>query len=443
MASYEETTAIAVIEEKQHNEVDLYPQMAMSLDVARAQLKALREFVSEILVPGEDYGIIPGTAKPTLLKPGAEKLCEVYALTPEVEIIDKVEDWHARPPFFHYTVKVRLVSRRSGKVMGEGIGSCNSRESRFADRWMTEKQARDQGIDTEGLPSKEFDGKYGKYRKVLVVNEDTPTLVNTIQKMAEKRALVSATLKVTRASAIFTQDLEDIKGLDPDAPLEVAQKAAQKPPQAANGKATTPPTTTTAQKAPTRPAQEATRGQNGATNGSGATPAQVRAIYNIVRNRGLDEAGMDERCKAAYGVPVSGLTRAQASEVISRLNEGQLPPVPEKAKPETVAPVIEGEVVGDVDPIEEAPGAWFWEPLDEAGFERAEVRTLLGDLSMYNEKDLKAAHSALLDDAAVWQFLAARGYSRSKAVLEAKRKGHDSVADLAQAIQEAELGGGS
>src|SRR5688572_15251827 len=31
---------------------------------------------------GEDYGVIPGTKKPTLLKPGAEKICNVYGLVP-------------------------------------------------------------------------------------------------------------------------------------------------------------------------------------------------------------------------------------------------------------------------------------------------------------------------------------------------------------------------
>lgn len=42
-----------------------------------AQLKAIKEFqnlVQNQLIEGKDFGIIPGTgAKPTLLKPGAEK----------------------------------------------------------------------------------------------------------------------------------------------------------------------------------------------------------------------------------------------------------------------------------------------------------------------------------------------------------------------------------
>ena len=38
-----------------------------------------------VMVKGQDYGVIPGTAKPTLLKPGAEKLAEYYGYAPIVK----------------------------------------------------------------------------------------------------------------------------------------------------------------------------------------------------------------------------------------------------------------------------------------------------------------------------------------------------------------------
>ena len=38
------------------------------------------------MVKGEDYGVIPGTgSKPTLLKPGAEKLCVLFKLSTKIE----------------------------------------------------------------------------------------------------------------------------------------------------------------------------------------------------------------------------------------------------------------------------------------------------------------------------------------------------------------------
>ena len=52
----------------------------------------------------------------------------------------------------------------------------------------------------------EIDADTTLYR---VSNEDIPDLINTIQKMAQKRALVAATLIATSASEFFTQDVED------------------------------------------------------------------------------------------------------------------------------------------------------------------------------------------------------------------------------------------
>lgn len=42
---------------------------------------AIIEFVQRVMKPGVDFGTIPGTPKPTLLKPGAEKLCTLFGLT--------------------------------------------------------------------------------------------------------------------------------------------------------------------------------------------------------------------------------------------------------------------------------------------------------------------------------------------------------------------------
>ena len=49
-------------------------------------------------------------------------------------------------------------------------------------------------------------------------NPDLPDLWNTVVKMAEKRARVDAVLAVTGASALFTQDVEDVP--PPAAPAE-------------------------------------------------------------------------------------------------------------------------------------------------------------------------------------------------------------------------------
>src|SRR3712207_8854318 len=46
---------------------------AMSIESAVERYNAVTEFVSRVLRKDVDYGVIPGTDKRTLLKPGAEK----------------------------------------------------------------------------------------------------------------------------------------------------------------------------------------------------------------------------------------------------------------------------------------------------------------------------------------------------------------------------------
>src|SRR5580698_4974819 len=55
----------------------------MSMEVALARRAAIVEFTRKIMVRDRDFGEIPGTSKPTLLKPGAEKLCNFFGLEPE------------------------------------------------------------------------------------------------------------------------------------------------------------------------------------------------------------------------------------------------------------------------------------------------------------------------------------------------------------------------
>jgi len=56
---------------------------AMSMEVALARRSAIVEFTRRIMIKDQDFGEIPGTSKPTLLKPGAEKLCSFFGLEPE------------------------------------------------------------------------------------------------------------------------------------------------------------------------------------------------------------------------------------------------------------------------------------------------------------------------------------------------------------------------
>ncbi len=199
----------------------------MDIETAVARLRQFQEFISSYLVENEDYGIIPGTQKPTLLKPGADKLCELYGLSDDCIVIEKVEDFEHG--LFDYTVKCTLTSRRNGYIVATGLGSCNSYEKKY--RWRdTQRKCPNCGKETIIKGREEYGGGWVCFTKKggcgakfpdtdpsivnqpigRVPNEDVADLKNTILKMSKKRAKIDATLSATRSSGIFTQDMEDL-----------------------------------------------------------------------------------------------------------------------------------------------------------------------------------------------------------------------------------------
>ena len=177
-------------------------------DNLRGALTKVRQFqaiVKKMLIPNIDYGVIPGTGdKPTLLKPGAEKLSKMHGLADKYEILERVEDFEK--PFFNYVIKCTMFHIASGEVISEGFGSCNSMESKFRYRWVNENKVPPE-LNKEDLPTRSYNNKF-LYR---IDNDDICSQANTILKMGKKRAQVDATLSACRLSAVFTQDFDDIE----------------------------------------------------------------------------------------------------------------------------------------------------------------------------------------------------------------------------------------
>ena len=212
-------------------------------EIVEAGLKKLQHYqaiVQKTLIKGMDYGVIPGTQKPTLLKPGAEKLAKIHGLADEYEILEKIEDWDK--PFFHYLLKCKLRHMQSGVVISEGTGSCNSKENKYRWRWVKEKEIPN-NLDPADLVRKTMRGQYGEYTQYRVENDDIFTQVNTLLKMAQKRAMVNAVLSACRLSAVFTQDMEDMippekaiekPDITPPLALKQPQKQAEMPLESKN-----------------------------------------------------------------------------------------------------------------------------------------------------------------------------------------------------------------
>lgn len=187
--------------------------MVVSPKEALRRIQELQAFVKEVMVPNVDYGTIPGTEKPTLLQPGAQKLEEIYGFAHVFEDAEKILDWNGGggSGFFMFRKRCVLTSRRDERYIGDGFGSCNSRESRYAWRWVFDNELP-AGLDKATLKSETKQSrKTGKpYTRYRLPNEDVASLVNTIEKMACKRALVHAIIGATRSAGIFTQDAEDL-----------------------------------------------------------------------------------------------------------------------------------------------------------------------------------------------------------------------------------------
>lgn len=135
-------------------------------------LKKIADFQAVVqmsLREGHDFGVIPGTTKPSLLKAGAEKINMMMGVASEFEILAKIEDYEKG--FFAYNIRCRLS--KNGNSICEGVGSCNSKESKY-------------------------------------VKQDAFSIANTILKMAKKRAYIDATLSLASLSEIFTQDIEEL-----------------------------------------------------------------------------------------------------------------------------------------------------------------------------------------------------------------------------------------
>ena len=156
----------------------------------------LTDLIRQAMKEGKDYGKVPGTDRPTLLKPGAERLAVAFGCSITYQVLESEVDHDRKVHWqkyktkwvnnrktreltegdslglYRYIVRCSLVSRQTGAVVGEGIGSASSMESKYIDR------PRD--------------------------------LENTVLKMAQKRALVAAVLNTFGLSDRFTQDVEDM-----------------------------------------------------------------------------------------------------------------------------------------------------------------------------------------------------------------------------------------
>lgn len=178
------------------NGTEIISTLSASTMTTRSEnLKVFKEFLKQDLVDGVDFGQIPGTDKPCLLKPGFEKIQFYLGLTPQYKLIHREYEPNKNILSKEYNTKTKKyeVSETirnyyswewacelysNGVKVAEGVGCANSEEKKYTKQYATGKATSD-------------------------------TLANTIMKIAKKRAFGDAILNIGGISDMYLVDLED------------------------------------------------------------------------------------------------------------------------------------------------------------------------------------------------------------------------------------------
>jgi hypothetical protein len=272
-------------------------RFTQALDRREVNRKALLKWIQSNLQAGIDYGQIHVVgkdkcrlvadgrthecldprhwSKPSLWKPGAEKICGMMGLIPRFPNLAEYE-------------KAAL----SGEDIKTIILKC-------------ELHTGNGFVAAEGSGARRVDQDRGDINKSL--------------KMAIKSAHIDATLRVAGLSELFTQDIEDMLG----------DKAGKENLQSddGNGNRPSPQPQPQPTPAPTSPPKEpAGNGQSQAANGRGYESNRISAkqfsfIMDLLKEARMTKTELNQHCVEAYGSVVDYITRHDASSLIDWLRK--------------------------------------------------------------------------------------------------------------------------
>jgi hypothetical protein len=270
-------------------------RFTQALDRREVNRKALLKWIQGNLQAGTDYGQIHFVgkdkcrlvadgrthecldprhwSKPSLWKPGAEKICGMMGLIPRFPNLSEYERATLRGE------DIKVIILKCELHTGNGF------------------------VAAEGTGARRIDQDRGDINKSL--------------KMAVKSAHIDATLRVAGLSELFTQDIEDMIG----------DKAAKDEVPAGNGNGNhlaPPPQAQPAQTSPPLPKEPATNGQNHTGNGRGYESNRITAkqhsfIMDLLKDARMTKTELNQHCVEAYGSVVDHITRHDASSLIDWL----------------------------------------------------------------------------------------------------------------------------
>ncbi len=162
----------------------------------------LQDMTRTLLHRGRDYGRTPGTPQDGLWDPGASLIIASFnCYCGQRRVISLVENEEK----ISIIVEVPIISHQTGQEVGSGIGAASSLETKHRWRYFTPDELKDMGYSEEQfktLHKSRSDAQRGKYG---IENPEFQELLNTLTKMASKRAEVDAAESLPGVASVLRE----------------------------------------------------------------------------------------------------------------------------------------------------------------------------------------------------------------------------------------------
>jgi len=188
-----------------------------------AMKKTIDEIVRAVMKPDVHYGMIPGTnKKPTLFQAGADCLATTFKIAFQFEnedLGDGIDEVRYRS---------RCVATWQGEFLGDCLGEASSFEEKY--KWRAIRCIEEWEATPDDMRRLRYYKKGDPSKQIRVEPAD---IINTILKMAQKRAKLGCIKTVLAISDIFEVDIDsmpkDLVGNQDDAPtVEEPKRKSEK-----------------------------------------------------------------------------------------------------------------------------------------------------------------------------------------------------------------------
>ena len=276
----------------------------------KQQITVIHQTMTELMKNETHYGVVPGCGKKqVLLKPGAELIMTLFRIGSELTVEEFSDGFDVR-----YRVTARGFHIPTGNTIGYGIGEASTSEKKYKWRAAVCHEEYEATPETRRQIAylKDFKGNIVPTEQV---RQNPADILNTVLKMAKKRAQVDLCLTATACSDIFVQDIDDPDTADGCGMGEQEQKAPQNRYR--------------------QPQQRAAAPATGQPQGNVISDAQRKRLYAIGKSKGLSEDEMsflvfdiggversDQITRDRYDAVVSAFEAAAPGSVLPREDGG-------------------------------------------------------------------------------------------------------------------------